>query len=55
MTIAYACVLMCMCVKFWDKILLRGENVKPRKNSIFLKKSKMVIASIVPIENLEFF
>ena len=38
-----------MCVNFRDAILLRGggggggENVKPEKNSIFLKKGKTVI------------
>ena len=43
-----------MCVNFGDKILLRGggggENVKPEKNSIFLKKGKMVIS----VENWKF-
>ena len=32
-----------MCVNFGDEILLRRENVKPEKNSIFLKNGKMVI------------
>ena len=44
-----------MCVNFGDEILLRGgggggENVKPEKNSIFLKNGKMVIS----IENRKF-
>ena len=39
-----------MSVNFGDEILLRGENVKPEKNSIFLKKGKMVIT----IENRKF-
>ena len=40
MTIAYACDSMFMFVEFSDEILSRGEgeNVKPEKNSIFLKK-----------------
>ena len=42
--VAYACGLMCMRVEFQDEILLKGENVKPRENSNFLKKSKMVIS-----------
>ena len=51
MTSLYACDSMCMCVEFWDEILLRGGECKTRKNSIFLKIGKMVIS----IENLEFF
>ena len=41
-----------MCVNFGDEILLRGGggNVKPEKNSIFLKKGKTVIS----IENRKF-
>ena len=39
-----------MCVNFGDEILLRGENVKPEKNSIFLKKGKTVIS----VENRKF-
>ena len=38
---------------FWnlgDEILLRGKNVKPGKNSIFLKNDKMVIS----VENRKF-
>ena len=46
-TVAYACDSMCMCVEFRDEILLRGKNVKSRKKSIFLKKEKAVIATIV--------
>ena len=43
MTIAYACKLnVYVCVNFGDEILLRGENVKPRKNRIFLKNGKTV-------------
>ena len=41
--VAYACDMMCMCVKFRDKIILRGKNVKPRKNTIFRIKGKTVI------------
>ena len=56
MTSLHASNLMCMCVEFRDEILLRGggggkENVKPEKNSFFLKNGKTVIS----IENLEFF
>ena len=45
-----------MCVNFGDEILLRGgggggENVKPEKNSIFLKKGKTVIS----VENRKFY
>ena len=39
-----------MCVNFGDEILLRGENVKPDKYSIFLKKGKTVIS----VENQKF-
>ena len=39
-----------MCVNFGDEILLRGENVKPEKNSIFLKNGKTVIS----VENRKF-
>ena len=39
-----------MCVNFGDEILLRGENVIPEKNSIFLKKGKTVIS----VENRKF-
>ena len=42
--VAYACGLMFMRVEFQDEILLREENVKPRENSNFLKKGKMVIS-----------
>ena len=40
---------MCMwlyayvCVNFGDEFVLGGENVKPEKNSIFLKNGKTVI------------
>ena len=44
MIVAYACDCMSMCVKFEDEIFfLGGENVKPGKNSIFLKNGKKVI------------
>ena len=33
-----------MCVNFGDEIMLRGENVKPEKNSNFLKNGKTVIS-----------
>ena len=33
-----------MCMEFWDEILLRGKNVKPEKNSIFMRKGKTVIS-----------
>ena len=39
-----------MCVNFGDEILLRGENIKPEKNSIFLKNGKTVIS----VENRKF-
>ena len=47
--------VMRMCVNFGDEILLRwggggGGNVKPEKNSIFLKKGKTVIS----VENQKF-
>ena len=32
--VTYACDLMRLCVEFWDEILLREENVKPRKIQI---------------------
>ena len=31
---------MLVCVNFGDEILLRGKNVKPGKNLIFLKNGK---------------
>ena len=40
-----------MYVNFRDEILLRGENVKPEKNSIFMKKGKTIIL----VENRKFF
>ena len=44
--------VMRMCLNFGDEILLRGggENVKPEKNSIFLKNGKIVIS----VENQKF-
>ena len=44
--IVHGCIYMCLCVlvcvNFGDEILLRGKrNVKPGKNSIFLKKKKV--------------
>ena len=39
-----------MYVNFRDEILLRGENVKPEKNSIFMKKGKTIIL----VENRKF-
>ena len=50
MTIPYACDCVWLCVNFGDEILLRGKNVKPGKNSIFLKKGKTVIL----VENRKF-
>ena len=38
MTSLYACDSMCMCVKFRDKILLRGEECKTREKFNFSKK-----------------
>ena len=35
---------MIMCVEFWDKILLRGEECKTPENFNFLKNGKMVIS-----------
>ena len=32
-----------------------SKTVKPGKNSIFLKNGKTVIATIVQVENVEFF
>ena len=43
-----SCVLVC--VSFKDEILLRGKNVKPGKNSVFLKNGKKVIL----VENRKF-
>ena len=44
MTVAYPYDCMYMCVNLEDKFFfLEGENVKPKKNSIFLKNGKMVI------------
>ena len=42
--------VMRMCMNFEDEILLRGENVKPEKNSIFPKKGKTIIS----VENRKF-
>ena len=36
--LAYACDLMCRCVEFWDKILLRGKECKTREKFNFPKK-----------------
>ena len=36
--VAYACDLMCMCVEFWDKILLKGEECKTQKKFNFSEK-----------------
>ena len=38
-------------MEFRDEILLRGEECKTQKSSIFLKNGKTVIS----VENLEFF
>ena len=55
---------MLVCVNVGDEILLGGggggggggrENVKPGKNSIFLKNGKTIIVVIVQVENMEFF
>ena len=44
MTVAYPYDCMYMCVNLEDKFFfLEGENVKPKKNSIFLKNGKMAI------------
>ena len=40
----YAFDSMCMCVEFWDEILLRGEECKTQENSIFLRKGKTIIS-----------
>ena len=40
------CLCVLVCVNFGDEILLREKNVKPGKNSIFLKNGKMVISVI---------
>ena len=45
------CLCVLVCVNFGDKIMLRGKNVKPRKNSIFLKNGKTVISA----ENMKIF
>ena len=56
MTNAYACDLMYMCVNFEDIIFfLGGENVKPRKNSIFMKNGKTIFSAKVQVEKLENF
>ena len=47
MTIAHACDCIYMCENFGDEIFLGEENVKPGKNSIFLKNGKRVIVVIV--------
>ena len=46
----------------WKKTRVRKDGnydevviVKPKKNSIFLKKGKTVIAAIIQVENLKFF
>ena len=44
------CFFVLVCVNLGDEILLRGKNVKPGKNSIFLKNGKTVIL----IENRKF-
>ena len=36
--VAYACDLMCMCVEFRDKILLKGEECKTQKKFNFSEK-----------------
>ena len=36
--------------EFWGRNSVKGENVKPKKNSIFLKKGKTVIL----VENRKF-
>ena len=41
--VTYARGWMSMCVKFWDKILLRGGECETPRKSNFLKKGKMVI------------
>ena len=30
-----------MCIEFWDKILLKGEECKTRENANFLRKGKI--------------
>ena len=45
--VAYACDSMCMCVKFQDEILLRGEECKTREKFNFFEKGKMLIVVIV--------
>ena len=37
------CLCVLVCVNFGVEILLRGKNVKPGKNSIFMKNGKTVI------------
>ena len=44
------CLCVLVCVNFGDEILLRGEECKPGKNSIFQKNGKTVIS----IENRKF-
>ena len=57
---AYACEIrdgMRMILVIWnfgDKILLRGENVKPEKNVIFPRKGKIVNCYEVQVESLKF-
>ena len=38
--VAYACDSMYTCVEFRNEILLKGKNVKPGKNPIFLGRVK---------------
>ena len=49
--LVYMHLIQCVCVwNFGTKLFKGGTNVKPRKNSFFLKMGKMVIS----VENLEF-
>ena len=45
------CLCVLVCVNFEDEILLRGKNVKPEKNSIFLKNGNTVTL----VENRKFY
>ena len=49
-SITYPCVVCASVCEFRDEILLSREELKPRKNSIFLKKGKTIIS----VKNLKF-
>ena len=42
--VTYARGWICMCVKFWDEIILMRGECKTQENSNFLKNGKIVIS-----------